>query len=199
MLIRSLGSFLKKIDYYRDRALFPLIRKYWPRVITPNHLTILRIILAVLLSVLLFSGFTDRVWIVPLFCLAISLDLLDGSVARALNKETKIGAIIDSVADKILILPIAVFSLYRYYKWLLFFLLLPEIIVALVASYYRLKKKITEPNIFGKTKMVLESVAFAFVLLSFPGSPYQFSIILLYLAIVFAFLSCFLKTVNSQK
>ena len=188
-----LKSFLEKVDTGRDQLIFTFIKKYWPRFILPNHLTILRIILAILLIVLLLKGFQNRVWLIAIFSVAALLDLFDGSVARALNKKTQIGAFLDLLADKILILPIAIYTLVQYYFWLLCFLILPEIISGLGLIYYRVKKRLTQVTIFAKTKMVFESVAFAIILLNFPSSPPQISIIFLYIAVVFAFLNLILN------
>jgi len=194
MSIKYLKYFLEKIDRRRDKLLFPLIKSYWPRFITPNHLSILRIFMGIGLCFLLFSGFEDKTFIVPIFGIGILLDLLDGSVARALNKKTKIGAILDPLGDKVLIIPVATYSLIKNYKRLLLFLILPEIISILTLIYYKIRNQMTESNIsniFGKTKMVLESVAFGIILFSLPSSPPNFSIVLLVLAVVFAFSSLF--------
>ena len=198
MTIGFLKFFLEKIDYWRDRLLFPLIKKYWPRKILPNHLSILRMILGAGLATLLFSGFKNKFTIIFIFCLALFLDVLDGSVARALNKKTKIGAFLDPVADKILIIPIAIYSLAKYYFWLLFLLLLVEGINTLSAIYYRERRLFMEANIFGKTKMVLQSVAFGMILLAWPLSLSQFSIILLVVSVVFSVLSFIFKELRLQ-
>jgi len=191
MSVKYLKSFLEKIDRRRDKLLFPLIKSYWPRCITPNHLSISRIVIGIAICASLLFGFTDKTWIVPFFCFALLLDLFDGSVARALNKKTEIGAFLDPFADKVLIIPIAVYSLIQYYKWLLLFLILPEVIYFLGAVYHKTQDKMLkiEANIFGKTKMVLESVAFGIILLNLPFSPPKFSVILLSLAVAFAFFS----------
>ncbi len=188
-----LKSFLEKIDTGRDQLLFAFIKKYWPRFILPNHLTILRIVLAFVLIILLLTGFKNPVWLSIIFCFAALLDLFDGSIARALDKKTNLGAVLDSLADKILIFPIAIYILIQYYFWLLCFLILPEIISGLGVVYYQIKKRLIKSTIFGKTKMVFESVAFAIILLNFPSSPPQISITFLYIAVVFAFLNLILN------
>ncbi|MBU4204565.1 CDP-alcohol phosphatidyltransferase family protein [Patescibacteria group bacterium] len=186
-------SFLEKIDDLRDQLLFPFIKKYWPRFILPNHLTFLRILLAFVLVILLSTGFKNPIWLIIIFTFAAILDLFDGSVARALDKKTEFGAILDALADKILILPLAIYVLIQYYFWLLCLLILPEIISGLGVIYYLKKKRIVRATIFGKTKMVFECVAFAIILLNFPASPPQISIILLYVAAAFAFLNLILN------
>lgn len=184
-----LKSFLEKIDSRRDKFLFPLIKNYWPRCITPNYLTVLRIIIGITLCFLLFFGFENKTYIIPFFSLAILLDLFDGSVARALNKKTEIGAFLDPLADKILIIPIAAYSLFKNYKQLLLLLILPEIISIFMTIYYKMRNQIIKINIFGKTKMFLESIAFGVILFNLPFSPPKLSLILLFLAVGFAFLA----------
>lgn len=195
----QLKSFLEKIDYYRDQLLFMFIKKFWPRYIWPNHLTILRIILSIVIVFLLVIGFRDRLWLVSLFIIGALLDMLDGSVARALKRETKIGALLDSIADRMLLLPIGVFILFKNYVWLLLFLMIPEIISGIMIVYYRTKNRIITATIFGKTKMVIECVALSVIILfDFPDTPSSFPIILLYFAVVFAFLNIVLN-INALK
>jgi CDP-diacylglycerol--glycerol-3-phosphate 3-phosphatidyltransferase len=179
---------LEKVDAYKDGLLFLFIKKYWPRKILPNHLTALRIVLAFFIFILLLLGSANRFTIVFAFVIAALLDLFDGAVARALDKKTNLGAFLDPVADKILIIPIAVYVLVQNHFWLLVFLILPEIISGLFVAYNLTKKITVKVNIFSKTKMVLESFAFAIILLNFPAKPHEISIVLLYLAIFFAFL-----------
>ncbi len=199
MIQINLKSFLEQIDYRRDRLLFPLIKGYWPRKITPNHLTSLRIIIGIILCILLFSGFEDKTCIVPLFCFAVLLDLFDGSVARALNKKTDIGAFLDPLGDKILIIPVAVYCLIKHYKWLLLLLVLPELISLVGVIFYKVRNRIIEANIFGKTKMVLESVAFGVILLNWPSTPSKFPVILLFFAVFFGSVGTLLTWLNLSK
>jgi len=192
----GLKSFLEKIDHYRDRLLFPGIKKFWPRFILPNHLTILRIVLAFLIICLLALGIHDRLLLAYIFIVGALLDMFDGSVARALNKETRIGAVLDSAADKFLVLPIVAFILFKDYVWLLLFLMIPEIISGMMTLYYRTRRRIITVNIFGKTKMVLACVALALIILfDFPDNPSQLPIALLFAAATFASLSVILNLI----
>ena len=36
-------SFLENLDSYRDKFLFLFIKPYWPKAITPNHITYVRV------------------------------------------------------------------------------------------------------------------------------------------------------------
>jgi cardiolipin synthase len=66
-----------------------------------NQLTLLRMALAPLLVVLILSG--ERVWALVVFVVAGVTDLLDGLIARLGRQQTTLGAMLDPVADKILL------------------------------------------------------------------------------------------------
>lgn len=183
---------LEKIDGLRDKLLFLFIKPYWPRKIIPNHITYARVVIGILLFVLLFFfRIEDSFLIIFLFCIGALTDLFDGSVARGTNKVTELGAMLDSTADRILILPIAVYSLFEFHKWLLLALILTEIFNALSSIYYKSKEIYLESNIFGKTKMVLQCIVFVVILIVWPKAPSQFFISILWSTIIFTFLSIF--------
>lgn len=188
-------SFFERIDAWRNKVLFYFIKPYWPRKILPNHLTILRIIIGIFLFVLLFyDKNVSEIVVIPLFCVGAITDLLDGSVARALGKETNVGAILDSVADRILIIPIAIYSLFNLHRWLFLLLMVLEVINAVVSIYGHGKHLFVQANIFGKIKMVLQSVVFAAILVFWPHPPNHFFISLLWLSVAFMILSIFFKS-----
>lgn len=183
---------LEKIDSYRDKFLFLFIKPYWPKKITPNHITWVRVFLGILLFILLFwLGIENKILIVLLFAFGALTDLLDGPVARGTNRVTEFGAMLDSTADRILILPIAVYSLFDHHKWLLLALLLFEILNAITSLYYKSKEIYFESNIYGKTKMVLLSLVFLAILAVWPNPPSLFFIYILWFSLVFSFLSIF--------
>lgn len=193
-LLADLGNFLEKVDSYRDKFLFLFIKPYWPRKITPNHVTWIRVFLGIFLFILLFwLGIENKVLVISLFCIGAFTDLIDGPIARGLNKVTEFGAMLDSTADRILIIPIAVYSLFGNHKWLLLALLLAEIINAVVSIFYNSKEIYLESNIYGKTKMVLLSVVFIAILVVWPGTPPILFIDALWISLIFSFLSIFTK------
>jgi len=67
----------------------------------PNSLTILRILLIPVYVGLLVYGEFDRALIVLL--VAGVTDALDGTIARAANQKTRLGALLDPLADKLLL------------------------------------------------------------------------------------------------
>ena len=188
--IEDLKSFLERLDHFRDEILFVFIKPYWPRKITPNKITTVRIIIGVLLFILLFFfKIENKILIISLFFFGVLTDLLDGSVARGKNMVTELGAMLDPVADRIIIITIAVYSLFESHKWLLLVLLLIEVANTFVSIYYKTKRVYLESNIFGKTKMVMQSLVFVAILFVWPDSPHQFFIYLLWVSVAFALLS----------
>jgi len=192
--LNAFQLFLEEIDSYRDKLLFLFIKPYWPRKITPNHVTYLRVVIGILLFVMLFFfKAEDKILIFLLFTIGALTDLIDGPVARGTNRVTEFGAMLDSTADRILILPIAIYSLYGSHKWLLLTLLLVEILNAIASIFYKSKEIYLESNIYGKTKMVLLSVVFVVILIVWPNPPAMFFIYILWLSMGFSFLSIFTR------
>ena len=196
-LLSELQTFLEKLDSYRDKLLFLFIKPYWPRKITPNHVTWIRVFIGIFLFVLLFwFGIENKLMVILLFCVGVLTDLIDGPVARGTNRVTEFGAMLDSTADRIIILPIAVYSLFEHHKWILLTLLLVEIINAIASIFYKSKEIYLESNIFGKTKMVLLSVVFIVILIIWPDPPSLFFIDFLWFSVIFSFLSIFARVIE---
>lgn len=69
----------------------------------PNSLTLLRIVMAPLLVVVLLTEFPDKeIWGLVIFLVAALTDALDGMIARRTNRITVTGAMLDPIADKLL-------------------------------------------------------------------------------------------------
>lgn len=81
---------------------------------TATYLTLLRLLLVPVFAVLAvyyarsFEGGVGneaiRWWAVGVFVVAALTDLVDGQVARRFNQRTRLGAILDPIADKLLVL-----------------------------------------------------------------------------------------------
>ncbi len=65
-----------------------------------NALTALRLVLAPVFLVLYVGG--DRLRALAAFAAAAATDVLDGLVARVLRQQTRLGAFLDPIADKLL-------------------------------------------------------------------------------------------------
>lgn len=198
--IHDLQAALERLDRFRDKVLFVFIKPFWPRKITPNHLTIFRIGIGLFLFILLFYYKNDGFnLIISLFFIGIVTDLLDGSIARALNEETRVGAMMDPVADRILIVPIAIYSLSADHRWLLLLLILLEILNALISIWAHGKSIFIESNIFGKIKMFLHSIVFLAILVFWPRAPHIFFIYLLWISSIVMVVSIYVKTLDFKK
>ena len=70
----------------------------------PNIITFIRIFLIPLILYLLFSDDSKIVLLAGfLFIISSISDFFDGYLARALNQTTKLGILLDPIADKLLI------------------------------------------------------------------------------------------------
>ncbi len=196
-ILYNLQAFLEKLDGYRDKVLFYFIKPFWPRKITPNYITLIRIFIGITLFILLFFYKIDNKFVIfPLFLIGVITDMLDGSIARGLNMVTELGAMLDSTSDRLLIIPIAIYSLYKNHPWLLLTLLLIEVLNAIASIFYKSKEVYLESNIYGKTKMVLQSIVFVVILIIWPAKPPQFFIWMLWLTIPFTLLSAITRIVE---
>ena len=78
-----------------------LSREIWN---VPNALTLSRIFLVPFLVVVLLTKFEGREYLgLAIFLIAAVTDLLDGWVARRFGKVTRLGMLLDPIADKLLI------------------------------------------------------------------------------------------------
>ena len=69
----------------------------------PNSLTLVRIFMVPLLVVVLLTEIPDKeYWGLAIFLLAALTDALDGIIARRTNRITVTGAMLDPIADKLL-------------------------------------------------------------------------------------------------
>jgi phosphatidylglycerophosphate synthase len=91
--IKGKETVIKRHDY----IFLPFIKPL-PKWITPNHLSFLRLMLALPIIVLTSSHFYKTAGII--FLVAAVLDAMDGSMARLRNQKTDIGELLDPTADK---------------------------------------------------------------------------------------------------
>lgn len=83
-----------------SHAIFDPIARVIPRFITPNYITLFRAFLIPFIVVLLIHNM--HVAAFALYLVAVSSDGIDGALARLRNSETRFGAILDPVIDKLL-------------------------------------------------------------------------------------------------
>lgn len=175
-----------------DNLIYNLFGQIIPKSIKPNHLTVLRFILIPVVFVLLYLGYI--IWGLVVFIITASTDFLDGTLARKRNQITDLGKIIDPIADKLLIGAMLFFFGIEYLIIQIFLVIIVlEIIAALTSGFaYKIIGRPVGANIYGKIKMILQSLAIGFFLLgSIINSKYLFelSIMTLIIALIFALLS----------
>lgn len=181
MALKSLQKTLEKIDQQRDELLFPLLKKYWPEKITPNFLSSLKIVLGLLIVLCLIFDWLTKIYLLFIYATGLILDILDGSVARALNKKTKVGAIIDPIGDKLVQIPMVIFLLWGRYQLLLGSIIIPEMISALGGFRRVIISQPLKNNIFGKTKMWFQAGGLM-SLIVFPSAIF-FALLILWLSV----------------
>lgn len=138
----------------------------------PNILSISRILLVPLFLVMATQG--NAFGALAVFLLAGSTDLLDGFIARQWHQRTKIGALLDPAADKLLATPsFIVLSLPSLNlpntipMWLTISVISRDVLIGtgtLVAFKLRGQKRF-DPSIFGKASTACQFSVIFFVLL----------------------------------
>jgi len=151
---------VKDVLFHIDRKLIKLCGNIY---INPNFLTFLRILLV---PFIIFFYINEYYIITSVFfILAIITDLIDGLMARKYNKETKLGAFIDPLADKILFISLATLFYDYIWTWLFMSLIFIEISLIFVRIikiiFYKNNKKSNiniKANIAGKMKSLAEVI-----------------------------------------
>ena len=153
-----------------------------------NYLTILRILLIFPVLILASPEPNHNNWIaLVLFVIAGITDHLDGYIARKTGSTSNLGALLDLVADKLLII-ITIFYFISYASSLL--LILPSIIIIfreiIISSFRQLivEKEGINPikvSFLAKSKTTVQIFALSFLIIS-PnfGQPFFLLTILLF-------------------
>lgn len=151
----------------------------------PNLLSISRIVLAILLVLFI----TNSKLALLIFLLAALTDYLDGYLARKLNQETKLGLILDPLADKILVITTLLLLIisYKHPYWYLLILIRDLNNITMLPLLAKLKNKSTElplkPLFLGKLTTVFQKISIIFILLNYNDLPF------IIITIVLSFLS----------
>ncbi len=132
----------------------------------PNVLTFIRIIiLPVFVTVLLYE---KNDYALYLFIAAGLTDMLDGLFARLTGQKTKLGAFLDPLADKLLLITsFVIFSIYEWLpKWLAIVVISRDIIVILgwFLFYLVYNRTKVEPSLLGKIAIFSQIVLIAYTL-----------------------------------
>ena len=124
---------------------------------TANQLTILRMLLIPAFVILLLYGY--RGWALTTFLIAGLTDLLDGLIARATGEKTTLGAWLDPMADKLLLVTMFIVltlpdigSANRLPVWFTVLVISRDIAIVLTVAVVNLAvgRRTFAPSIFGK-------------------------------------------------
>jgi cardiolipin synthase len=146
---------------------------------TANKITILRILSVpfFIVQVLYFfdSGDEQHRWLAFLsFAIAAICDGVDGYIARRYNQRSELGAILDPIADKLLLVSAVVLLSLRYQPylvpmplWLTATIIGRDVIVAIGVAvvYYTCGKVNIRPHLIGKIATVFQMVTVIWILL----------------------------------
>lgn len=176
----------------KDRIIFAIFSPFIPPQITPNHITMFRIVMIPIVMYFLLNYMYG--WGLFLFFIAALSDAVDGAFARLRDQITEWGKLFDPIADKVLIGSTALVVLPRFLGMNLALIIIVSEILLLISAHFRNKKhgKTVEANNAGKTKMVLQSLGVGFVMLYAIFSLSWILLlaqVLIYLALFFALLS----------
>ena len=152
-----------------------------------NIITIIRLLLIIPLSVLLYNKGIQNIISACLFVFIILTDFLDGYVARKYKQVTKFGKLIDPIVDKLLIVVVTVLLIIKniipVYS---LFIFIRDIVIWTSALIIMKKKKIIlSSNIYGKTKTVFHFFAILFVLIIGKWNMISFDLLVLSFATLF--------------
>jgi cardiolipin synthase len=133
----------------------------------PNYITLVRIVLIPFFIDLMIYGYYRAALVV--FVVACVTDALDGLIARVTNSMTELGALLDPIADKLLIFSafVTLVLLGMLPVWLVIIVVSRDVILVLgsLVIYllgYELKAR---PSFIGKTTTVLQLLVVMLALL----------------------------------
>lgn len=146
----------------------------------PNSLTVLRIALGVLVPYLLLTGdFWAQVWSAVLFAIAAFSDWFDGWYARKYQLITRLGKILDPIADKVIVLScFAALSDLTHINMYSFYWVLPIFIREIVITVYRLlfllqkRAEVVAAEWSGKAKTFMQMLTLPFAYFAYMFENY---------------------------
>ena len=146
----------------------------------PNFLALVRIGLAPLMFILLinrdiplFSGIHSS-WLdyfaALIFVIASATDFFDGFIARNWGQKTKLGAILDPLADKMLTLAafLGLMMMDRANPWAIYLILTREFFITGLRVAAVSEGMDIAASMAGKVKTVLQMIAIGFLMMNWP-------------------------------
>jgi CDP-diacylglycerol---glycerol-3-phosphate 3-phosphatidyltransferase len=163
----------------------------------PNLITLVRILLIPVFVMLFFTPTPDRsMSAAVIFVVAAITDLLDGYIARRNGQVTKLGKLLDPIADKLLVLSalILLVNIDRVSALIAILVIAREVAVSGIRAIAAGEGFIIQAETTGKYKMTLQVVAITLLILegtglSELGNLHLAGIVTLYLSLAFGYIS----------
>jgi cardiolipin synthase len=126
----------------------------------PNYITLLRVVLIPFFINFMIYGYIKEAFIV--FVVACITDALDGLIARLTSTQTKLGAFLDPMADKLLIISafVTLVLLDMLPVWFVIIVVSRDIILLLgsIALYFTGHDFVARPSLIGKATTLMQFV-----------------------------------------
>ena len=135
----------------------------------PNQITFIRILLIPIFVMFLLLDLPYRDYIAAFIFIILSIsDAFDGYLARKKRQTTKIGKIIDPIADKLLIATALIFLIGRVQLWMAVVIIARELIITVARILFLPKKIVIPASRLGKIKTISQIIAIVAVILNMP-------------------------------
>ncbi len=124
----------------------------------PNTLTLFRLLLIPVFVSLFFSRLSNNlIYSILVFFTAGITDILDGYIARKYNLTTKLGIVLDPLADKLMIVTVLTCLVIKKYisLWILVVIFIKELFMILAGIRLYNKNTIIPSNKLGKLTTIL--------------------------------------------
>jgi CDP-diacylglycerol--glycerol-3-phosphate 3-phosphatidyltransferase len=133
-----------------------------------NYVTIGRILAIPLFIIVLYLPIEYKNWIAALvFCAIASTDAVDGWLARRHNSVTRAGAVLDPLADKLLVAAALIFLVGQGVEaWMAYVIIAREFLVTGLRILTK-RKEVVHASFWGKLKTLSQIVGIVSVLVSF--------------------------------
>lgn len=156
----------------------------------PNTITLLRIgVIPVLFLILLSPGRALSLFIAVLFILAALTDLVDGYIARRYGIVTKMGKLLDPVADKIIVntAMILMIPIGHIPAWIVALIIIRDIVVEGTRNIALSEGVVISASKLGKRKTLSQNIAVSALIIHYPLfgiDAHLVGMIILYVALI---------------
>jgi CDP-diacylglycerol--glycerol-3-phosphate 3-phosphatidyltransferase len=157
----------------------------------PNSLSLFRIFLVPFLVVVLLTKYSNKLGL-AIFLVAAVTDFFDGYFARRMQKITRLGALLDPIADKLLMSAafISLVELGMAKAWMIVIIIGREFAVSGLRSIAAQQGVTIAASPLGKTKTISQVVAISLLIISYELGEFRFmSELSLWVVVLFSLVS----------